>query len=90
MLILRLRLDLGKEIHLLTDEMRRSLPFMKAKLKNWRKETFRDIKEKKDTILKDIPMVDSCEGEGALTSELAALRHARKIELEQLSLRELG
>lgn len=49
---------------------------------------FRDLKEKKDPILKDIDIVDSCEAEGTLTSELSTLRHAKKIELEELLLRE--
>lgn len=54
----------------------------------WSKEIFGDIKEKKDVILKDIALVDSCEGEGALTDELATLSSSKIIKLEELLLRE--
>ena len=49
-----------------------------AKLIVWNKITFRDIGERKDSIIKDIAMVDSLE---------PSLRATKKVELEEMFLR---
>ena len=66
----------------------RKLQFVKAKLKDWNKNTFRMLKERKKTILDEIANIDAIEQEGALSSDLAAQRVVRKGELEELILRE--
>ncbi|RVW91061.1 Transposon TX1 uncharacterized 149 kDa protein [Vitis vinifera] len=66
----------------------RKLQFVKAKLKDWNKNTFGMLKERKTTILDEIANIDAIEQEGALSSNLAAQRVIRKGELEELILRE--
>ncbi|RVW62473.1 putative mitochondrial protein [Vitis vinifera] len=66
----------------------RKLQFVKAKLKDWNKNTFGMLKERKKTILDEIANIDAIEQEGALSSDLAAQRVIRKGELEELILRE--
>ncbi|RVW86191.1 hypothetical protein CK203_046066 [Vitis vinifera] len=52
----------------------RKLQFVKAKLKDWNKNTFGMLKERKKTILDEIANIDAIEQEGALSSDLAAQR----------------
>ncbi|RVW12452.1 LINE-1 retrotransposable element ORF2 protein [Vitis vinifera] len=66
----------------------RKLQFVKAKLKDWNKNTFGMLKERKKTISDEIANIDAIEQEGALSSDLAAQRVIRKGELEELILRE--
>ena len=66
----------------------RKLQFVKAKLKDWNKNTFGLLKERKKSISDEIANIDAIEQEGALSSDLAAQRAIRKGELEELSLRE--
>ncbi|RVW30895.1 hypothetical protein CK203_102803 [Vitis vinifera] len=66
----------------------RKLQFVKAKLKDWNKNTFGMLKERKKTISDEIANIDAIEQEGALSSDLAAQRAIRKGELEELILRE--
>ena len=65
----------------------RNLQFVKAKLKEWNKESFGVLKERKKSILSDIANIDAVEQEGVLSSELSAQRALRKGELEELILR---
>ena len=74
----------GREGH----KFMRKLQFVKAKLKDWNKNTFGMLKERKKTISDEIANIDAIEQEGALSSDLAALRAIRKGELEELILRE--
>ncbi|KAJ9705647.1 hypothetical protein PVL29_003625 [Vitis rotundifolia] len=66
----------------------RKLQFVKAKLKDWNKNTFGMLKERKKTILDEITNIDVIEQEGVLSSDLSALRVVRKGELEEIILRE--
>ena len=66
----------------------RKLQFVKAKLKDWNKNTFGMLKERKKTILDEIANIDVIEQEGVLSSNLSAQRVERKGELEELILRE--
>ena len=66
----------------------RKLQFVKAKLKDWNKNTFGMLKERKKSISDEIANIDAIEQEGALSSDLAAQRAIRKGELEELILRE--
>ena len=66
----------------------RKLQFVKSKLKEWNKESFGVLKERKKSILSDIANIDAVEQEGVLSSELSAQRALRKGELEELILRE--
>ena len=49
----------------------RKLQFVKAKLKEWNKESFGVLKERKKNILCDIANIDAVEQEGVLSSELS-------------------
>ncbi|RVX19456.1 LINE-1 retrotransposable element ORF2 protein [Vitis vinifera] len=66
----------------------RRLQFLKAKLKEWNKNAFGDLIERKKCILLDIANFDSMEQEGGLSPELLIQRAVRKGELEELILRE--
>ena len=66
----------------------KKLQFVKAKLKEWNKNTFGLLKERKKTILDEIANIDVIEQEGVLSSDPAAQRIERKRELEELILRE--
>ena len=66
----------------------KKLQFVKAKLKDWNKNTFGLLKERKKTVLDEIANIDVIEQEGVLSSDLAAQRIERKGELEELILRE--
>ncbi|RVW78846.1 Transposon TX1 uncharacterized 149 kDa protein [Vitis vinifera] len=66
----------------------RKLQFLKAKLKEWNKNAFGDLIERKKCILLDIANFDSMEQEGGLSPELLIQRAVRKGELEELILRE--
>ena len=66
----------------------RKLQFVKAKLKDWNKNTFGMLKERKKTILDEIANIDVIEQEGVLSFDLSAQRVERKRELEELILRE--
>ena len=50
----------------------RKLQFFKAKLKEWNKESFGVLKERKKSILNEIANIDVVEQEGVLSSELSA------------------
>ena len=54
------------------------LKFVKSKFKDWNKELFKDLKEKKNNIHSNIVWIDSLEQEGNLTSDLSTLRALRK------------
>ena len=54
------------------------LKFVKSKFKDWNKELFKDLKEKKNNIHSNIVWIDSLEQEGNLTSDLSTLRASRK------------
>ena len=66
----------------------RKLQFVKAKLKDWNKNTFGMLKERKKSILDEIANIDAIEQEGVLSFDLSAQRVLRKGELEELILRE--
>ena len=66
----------------------RKLQFVKAKLKDWNKNTFGMLKERKKCILDEISNIDAFEQEGVLSSDLSAQTVLRKGELEELILRE--
>lgn len=68
----------------------KKLPFVKSKLKEWNKGSFRDLKEKKKNILMNIGMVskDAKEQKRNLTPEIATKRTLRKGELEEVLLKE--
>ena len=66
----------------------RKLQYVKAKLKDWNKDTFGVLKERKQSILEEIVNIDAVEQEEVLSSELSAQRALRKGELEELILRE--
>ena len=66
----------------------RKLQFVKAKLKDWNKNTFRMLKERKKTILDEIAKIDANEQEGALSFDLVVQRAVRKGELEEIIMRE--
>ncbi|RVW92839.1 LINE-1 retrotransposable element ORF2 protein [Vitis vinifera] len=66
----------------------RKLQFLKAKLKEWNKNSFGDLIERRKSILLDIANFDSMEQEGGLSPELLIQRAIRKGELEELILRE--
>ena len=66
----------------------KKLQFVKAKLKDWNKNTFELLKERKKTVLDEIANIDVIEQEGVLSSDPAAQRIERKRELEELILRE--
>ena len=66
----------------------RKLQYVKAKLKDWNKNSFGDLKERKKSILNEIAKIDAVEQEGVLSFELSAQRALRKWELEELILRE--
>ena len=54
------------------------LKFVKSKFKDWNKELFKDLKEKKNNIHSNIVWIDSLEQEGNLTFDLSTLRALRK------------
>ena len=62
----------------------RKLQYVKAKLKEWNKDSFRVLKERKKSILSEIANIDAAEQEGVLSPELSAQRALRKGELEEL------
>ena len=64
------------------------LQFIKAKLKEWNKVCFRELNERKKSILNEMANFDGIEQVGGLTSELLVQRALRKGELEKLILRE--
>ncbi|KAL6328062.1 hypothetical protein AAG906_033333 [Vitis piasezkii] len=66
----------------------RRLQYVKAKLKEWNKFSFGELKEKKKSILNDLANFDAIEQEGGLNSDLLSQRASRKGELEELILRE--
>ena len=66
----------------------RKLQFDKAKLKDWNKNSFGMLKERKKNILDEIANIDAIEQEGVLSFDLSAQRVLRKGELEELILRE--
>ena len=66
----------------------RKLQYVKAKLKDWNKNSFGMLKERKKSILDEISNIDAIEQEGVLSSDLSAQRDLRKGELEELILRE--
>ena len=66
----------------------RKLQYVKAKLKEWNKDSFRVLKERKKSILSEIANIDAAEQEEVLSPELSAQRALRKGELEELILRE--
>ena len=66
----------------------RKLQFVKAKLKDWNKNTFGMLKERKKTILDEIANIDANEQEGALSFDLVVQRAVRKWELEEIIMRE--
>ena len=66
----------------------RKLQFFKAKLKEWNKESFGVLKERKKGIHSDIANIDAVEQGGVLSFELSAQRALRKGELEELIFRE--
>lgn len=61
---------------------------IKAKLKIWNMDTFGDIKEGKEAVLRDIARIDSCEGKQALSFELVAQMAIMKVKLADLVLKE--
>ncbi|RVX04307.1 Beta-arabinofuranosyltransferase RAY1 [Vitis vinifera] len=66
----------------------RRLQYVKAKLKEWNKFSFGELKEKKKSILNDLANFDAIEHEGGLNPDLLSQRASRKGELEELILRE--
>ncbi|KAJ9703126.1 hypothetical protein PVL29_004763 [Vitis rotundifolia] len=64
------------------------LQYVKAKLKEWNKFSFGELKEKKKSILNDLANFDAIEQEGGLNPDLLSQRASRKGELEELILRE--
>ncbi|RVW93866.1 Transposon TX1 uncharacterized 149 kDa protein [Vitis vinifera] len=66
----------------------RRLQYVKAKLKEWIKSSFGELKEKKKSILNDLANFDAIEQEGGLNPDLISQRVSRKGELEELILRE--
>lgn len=64
------------------------LKFIKSKWKEWNRESFRVLKEKKNDILSNIERIDLIEQEGDLTLDLSTLRAMRKRDLENLLLKE--
>ncbi|WKA01530.1 hypothetical protein VitviT2T_019810 [Vitis vinifera] len=66
----------------------RRLQYVKAKLKEWNKFSFGELKEKKKSILNDLANFDAIEQEGGLNPDLLSQRALRKGELEELILRE--
>ncbi|RVX21544.1 putative ribonuclease H protein [Vitis vinifera] len=69
-------------------QVHEEVTIFKAKLKDWNKNTFGMLKERKKTISDEIANIDAIEQEGALSSDLVAQRAIRKGELEELILRE--
>ncbi|RVX05720.1 Transposon TX1 uncharacterized 149 kDa protein [Vitis vinifera] len=66
----------------------RRLQYVKAKLKEWNKFSFGELKEKKKSILNDLANFDAIEQEGGLNPDLLSQRALRKGEQEELILRE--
>ncbi|WKA03336.1 hypothetical protein VitviT2T_021451 [Vitis vinifera] len=66
----------------------RRLQYVKAKLKEWNKFSFGELKEEKKSILNDLANFDAIEQEGGLNPDLLSQRASRKGELEELILRE--
>ena len=66
----------------------RKLQFVKAKLKDWNKNSFGMLKERKKTILDEIANIDVIEQEGVLSSDLSIQRIVRRGELEEIIMRE--
>ena len=66
----------------------RRVQFVKAKLKEWNKVSFRELNERKKSILNDLANFDAIEQVRGLTSDLLVQRALRKRELEELILRE--
>ena len=60
----------------------RKLQFVKAKLKDWYKNSFGMLKERKKGILDEIANIDAIEQEGVLSSDHLTQRVLRKGELE--------
>ena len=52
----------------------RKLKFVESKLKDWNKNTFGDMKERKSTIISHIEIFDLLEQKGSLNQDLLALR----------------
>ncbi|KAL6347508.1 hypothetical protein AAG906_026030 [Vitis piasezkii] len=59
-----------------------------AKLKEWNKNSFGVLKERKKSILSEIANIDAVEQEGVLSFEFSAQRALRKGKLEELILKE--
>ena len=66
----------------------KKLQFVKAKLKEWNKVSFRELNKRKKSILNEIANFDAIEQVGGLTFKLLVQRALRKRELEELILRE--
>ena len=66
----------------------RRLQYVKAKLKEWNKFSFGELKEKKKSILNDLANFDAIEQVGGLNFDLLSQRASRKGNLEELILRE--
>ena len=66
----------------------KKLQFVKAKLKEWNKDSFGELNERKKSIMFNLANFDTMEQEGGLSLELLIHRALRKGELEELILRE--
>ena len=66
----------------------RKLKFVKSKLKEWNKDIFRIMRDRKSTIISDIDMFDWLEQEGSLNQDTFALRSLRKKGVEEVVLKE--
>ena len=64
------------------------LKFMKSKLKHWNKVSFKDLRERRSSIILGIGRIDLFEQEGNLNHDLFAMRILRRRELEKLMLKE--
>ena len=91
-MILRTFLDVGgRSFKLLVGMVIRfmmKLKFIKSKWKEWNRESFGVLKEKKNDILSNIERIDLIEQEGDLSLDLSTLRAMRKRDLENLLLKE--
>ena len=56
------------------------LHYVKSKLEEWNKVSFRDLKETKKNILKDLAIIDAHEQEENLSLELLTVKAIRKGE----------
>ena len=66
----------------------RKLKFVKSKLKEWNKDIFRIMSDRKSAIISDIDMFDWLEQEGSLIQDTFALRSLRKKGVEEVVLKE--